>query len=245
VADADVWWVPLAVDGATVASLAQTLAPEEHARAARFHFAHDRRRFTVTRGVLRRLLAAYSGIAAERIRLRYGPKGKPSLAPDRGLEFNVSHSGDVAVVAVARGRRIGVDVERLRAEVAIDRLAAAFFSAAERAALDRCDDARLRSAFFACWTRKEAYIKAHGLGLGLALDSFDVTVDPHAAPALLATRPDAADARRWSMHALLPPPGYAAALAIEAGPATVHEWQWPVDAPRAAAFTSAAPPSPS
>jgi 4'-phosphopantetheinyl transferase len=155
-------------------------------------------------------------LAPEAVRFRYGPRGKPMLDAEDGLlRFNLSHSGDLALVAVSLGRDIGVDVERVRPDRDLERIATRFFSAAEVAALLALPRAERAGAFYRCWTRKEAYIKALGDGLAIPLDSFDVAFAPGATAALLASRLDSAEARRWSMAALEPGPGYAGAMVVE------------------------------
>ena len=213
-----VWRVSLA-DAATVAlRLSPLLSEDEKERAARFRFARHRDAYIASRGTLRQVLAPYLGLAPEAVRFAYGPHGKPSLAGEAAacdLEFNLSHSGEVALVAVARGRRVGVDVERIRAEVASDAIARRYFSPREVETLLALPEPARLEAFFACWCRKEAYLKARGDGLTHPLDALDVTLAPHENAALLATRDDPHEAARWRLHALEAGVGYAAALAIE------------------------------
>jgi 4'-phosphopantetheinyl transferase len=202
--------------------LAQSLAPDEQARAARFYRPQDRRRFTVARGVLRSLLARYTGAAPGAIRFSYSRHGKPALAEPAGtrLRFNVSHSGELAFFAFTREREVGIDVEQIRPLSDGPRLAERFFSPAEVAALLALPEEQRHDGFFICWTRKEAFIKAKGQGLSLSLDQFDVSLGDREASLLLATRWDPDDAGRWSLRGLPAPPGYRAALAVEG-----HEWQ--------------------
>jgi 4'-phosphopantetheinyl transferase len=154
-----------------------SLSDDERARADRFHFARDRNNYIAARSGLRRLLSRYTAIPPAELAFRYGARGKPALvysgiAPK--LAFNVAHSGAYAVYAVGCGRQVGVDVEKIRPEVAIEDLAAANFSPKERGALLALSvDERLRR-FFALWTCKEAYVKARGEGLFIPLDSFHV-----------------------------------------------------------------------
>ena len=144
------------------------LSVEERARAGRFVFEDDRRRYTVARAQLRRLLGERLGERPEAVGLTYGAHGKPALAPRHagsGLRFNVSHCGDVAVHAFTRGREIGVDVEAVRALPDADQIAARFFSPRENQAYQALPSGDRAVGFFNCWTRKEAYIKALGEGL--------------------------------------------------------------------------------
>ncbi|HZP83813.1 MAG TPA: 4'-phosphopantetheinyl transferase superfamily protein [Chthonomonadaceae bacterium] len=213
-----VWRGSLVQPAAFVESLATTLSPDERARAAAFYFERDRQRFLVGRGLLRALLSAYLGIPARRIAFTYGPRGKPALSEACGcdLTFNVSHSHDLALYAITRARRIGVDIERIR-ELDVEGVAARFFSPAEIAALRALPAQERPAAFFRCWTRKEAFVKARGDGLALPLNQFDVSLTPGAAR-LSSIRWDTEEAARWHLEELSVGGHYVAALAVE-GPA--------------------------
>jgi 4'-phosphopantetheinyl transferase len=204
------------------------LAPDERERAARFHFERDRRRFVAARGQLREVLSRYAGLAAGDLRFLYASHGKPYLADESGgawLRFNVSHAGELALYAVARGRELGVDIEEVRADVEHEEIAGQFFSAPEAAALRALAAGLRREAFFLCWTRKEAYIKGIGEGLSLPLDSFDVSLTPGEPAALLAVRGDAREAARWTLKDLDVGPGYHAALVAEGRDWDLQRWQ--------------------
>jgi 4'-phosphopantetheinyl transferase len=209
--------------------LGATLAADERDRAARFHFEKDRDRFVVARGALRSILARYLRVPPGRVQFNYSPYGKPALAAEFAaahLSFNVSHSHALALFAIARGRALGVDVEYLRAAVAVREIAERFFSANEVAAFCALPAAQQPSAFFDCWTRKEAYIKARGEGLSFPLAEFDVSLRPHEPAALLCVRGDEREAARWSLRALDVAPGYAAALVAEGRDWQLKTWQW-------------------
>lgn len=224
-----VWAAPLDPPAEAVRRHAGLLAPDERARAERFHFERDRRRFSVARGVLRHLLGRYLAADPRRVAFRYESHGKPALADGTaggGLRFNVSHSGEVALYAFARGRELGVDVEEVRPmEDGLD-IAERFFSQAEVAAF-RALPADVRDeAFFNCWTRKEAYIKAVGEGLSFPLHVFDVSLAPGEPARLIASR-DPRQAERWSLRALPDPaPGYRAAIVVEGGGWELACWRW-------------------
>jgi 4'-phosphopantetheinyl transferase len=197
--------------------LAVLLSPDEHRRAARFRFDRDHRRFVVARGHLRLLLGRYLACEPSEIVFRYGAHGKPELP---GLQFNLSHAGEVALYAFAQTRTVGIDVEVVRALDDADRLVDRFFSAHEVSAYRALSAETRRRAFTACWTRKEAFIKALGEGLTHPLDAFDVTVHPDEPPTLLDVR--GGDPARWDMRALPVGDEYAATLVADTPPWTVR-----------------------
>jgi 4'-phosphopantetheinyl transferase len=194
----------------------EVLSTEERTRAQRFLVEPPRRAFILTRGTLRLLLGKYLDRPASEISFRYTEFGKPLLNEGNELGFNVSHTDGVALLAFVRGSELGVDVEKIRPVRDLKDLANRFFSPAERGKLNTLEaDDELHAAFFRCWTRKEAYIKGKGEGLSLPLHQFDVSLEPGATQALIATRPDAAEASRWLVRDISFDPSYAAALAIE------------------------------
>jgi 4'-phosphopantetheinyl transferase len=195
----------------------ELLSEDERTRARRFVFDGHRRRFVACRALLRTLLADRIGGRAPDVRFEYGPVGKPALAGGTadGLHFNVSHSDRQALLAFSEGRAIGIDLQQMRPVSDIDRLAATVFSGAERDALARVPpDAQLQ-AFYNGWTRKEAYIKARGEGLG-RLRAIDVALTPGEPARLLGVDGDPSEAARWSLEALSVLPGFAAALCVAA-----------------------------
>ncbi|HEX8127503.1 MAG TPA: 4'-phosphopantetheinyl transferase superfamily protein [Pyrinomonadaceae bacterium] len=208
--------------------LQATLAPDESAKAARYHFRRDRDHYIAARGLLRRLLGLYLARPPESLQFTYGAYGKPSLAGASGtqdLRFNLSHSHELALYAFARGREVGVDLEQVRAEFAGDDIAARFFSAREVCMLQTLPAEARTHAFFNCWTRKEAYIKARGEGLSHPLDEFDVSLIPGEPAALLGTRGDPSELTRWSLHSLDVGEAYAAAVVIQGTDYTLRLWQ--------------------
>jgi 4'-phosphopantetheinyl transferase len=191
------------------------LSSDEAARAARFHFDADRQRYTATRAWLRTILASYLQTEAKQFSFSYSKKEKPSLAQayaQSGIAFNVSHSGELALLAFARGREIGVDVEQVRENRDLEAIARRFFSANEQAQLFALPADERPAAFYRCWTRKEAYIKAVGDGLSLPLSQFDVALAAGHNDALLATRPEQSEAAKWRLQEVSTGPGYVAAL---------------------------------
>jgi 4'-phosphopantetheinyl transferase len=189
-----------------------TLSADERQRATRFHFDKHRSRFIAARGLLRMILGAYTGLAPARIQFIYGPNGKPTLQ-DGPVQFNVSHSEDRALYAVALDMPLGVDLERLRWSDDLDGIALSTFSPAERLEYRMLAHDRKTEAFFRGWTRKEAFIKAIGDGLSYPLERFDVSLGKHAQ--LLSLDGDHERAGQWSLYHLNPGEGYVGALAIQ------------------------------
>jgi len=223
-----VWQTTLDMAASGFAKLQQILSPDERERADRFHFEVDRRRAVIGRGWLRLLLGQILNLPANELQFEYDEFEKPGLIPgqDLPLQFNVSHSGDLILIAIAIGRAVGVDVERIRTDLDPDSIAARFFSAGERKILASLAGPARYQAFFTCWTRKEAYLKARGVGLSLPLDQFDVSFLPNEVPRLLATRPDPAEAGRWRLEALDVAAGYVAALVAPASAWKLKCWNW-------------------
>lgn len=210
--------------------LTASLSADERTRAERYHFERDRRRFVACRAILRAILAPHAGVPAGEVRFRYGARGKPALdvpGGGPGIRFNVSHSDGLALFALTRGREVGVDVERIRAVDGADRIAERFFSVPEREALRVLAPAAQLDAFFTCWTRKEAYVKGRGEGLGYPLDLFAVSVTPDAPARLWSAGADAAEIARWSLAALPQSDGYVAALAVEGHGWRLSSARWP------------------
>ena len=165
----------------------------------------------------------------QQLRFDYTPFGKPHLATDlaqRPVQFNVSHSGELLLIAIVAGRAVGIDVEQIRTDLEVEAIAVHFFSSNEQRVLAKLPGALQVGAFFDCWARKEAYIKARGEGLSLPLDQFDVSLMPGEEARLIETRPDPAEAQRWSLASLDVAEGYKAALAVEGAGWTLNCWDW-------------------
>jgi 4'-phosphopantetheinyl transferase len=229
-AEVHVWRVSLDLPTALVERFEQALSDDERMRASRFFFARDRHHFVVARGTLRAILGGYLGLSPGDVAFAYASHGKPAVrgGPDRyDLRFNVSHAGGLALVAIALGREVGVDIEQIREDFATEEIAARFFSPAEVAAIRALPVEERCAAFFNCWTRKEAYVKARGEGLLLPLHRFEVSVAPGDPAALLATADDPREPSRWALRELTPGPGYAAALAVDGRGWRPLCWQWP------------------
>ncbi|MDE2088958.1 MAG: 4'-phosphopantetheinyl transferase superfamily protein [Gammaproteobacteria bacterium] len=218
-----VWRIPLEAPlPSRVARLERLLDAPERQRALRYRFPEDRRRFIITRGVLRLLLGAYLGADPGALTFRYGRHGKPALAgPPRAsaLRFNVAHSHELALIAVAQRRALGVDLEYLR-PIDHEKLAARVLGPRERAAFDALPEQARRRAFFDAWTRKEAFLKATGHGLSRPLRRLDL------APVTGGLQIIRAGARGWALRELHPDPGYTGALAVQGQDWRLACWRW-------------------
>jgi 4'-phosphopantetheinyl transferase len=218
-----VWLPELDPPAECLQHMAQCLSENELIRAGRFHFKRDKKRFIVRRSVLRMILGCYLNIEPNSVQFSDCLHGKPYLEEtvgDSTLQFNLGNSNDIALYAFTRCREIGVDIEYLRALPDADQISERFFSANENATLHALPASQRQQAFFNCWTRKEAYIKAIGKGLSQPLDQFEVSLEPTEPASLLNVEGDPGEASRWSLSTLTPPPGYVAALAVEG-----HNWR--------------------
>jgi len=224
-----VWHASLKQPDVCVRQLAQTLSYNERIRAKHFHFERDRRRFIVRHGALRMILGHYLSIKPHQVQFRSSSHGKPYLARELGnceLRFNLAHSHELALFAFTCGREIGVDLEYIRPMPDMEQVAARFFSARENAVLRAIPDSQKLEAFFNCWTRKEAYIKATGEGLARPLDQFEVSLSPGKPAQLLSVEGASEEAANWSLEALGPAPGYVAAVAVQGHDWQLRCWQW-------------------
>jgi 4'-phosphopantetheinyl transferase len=222
-----VWRASLNRPDSRIDEMFATLTEDERRRAQRFHFEEDRRRFIAGRGILRALIGGYLGMAPAAVRFEYNLHGKPFLSDNQAPRFNVSHSGGLALYAFAVDREVGVDVERVRPEFADEAVAQRFFSPQEVAVLRNLAPRQRVEAFFSCWTRKEAYIKARGKGLAIPLDQFDVSLAPDEPAAVLADRDAPSETGRWAMWRLEPGIGFAGAVAVEGQGCRLKSAQWP------------------
>lgn len=214
------------------AVLEAVLDAAERERAAALRTAALRRRFVVRRAARRHILADYLGIAPARIRFTQGPSGKPQPSSHEPWQINGSHREELAVLAVCADAPVGVDVEALHPSVGpeadeLDPLSHVMMSPAERAEFGALPTAPRRTALLTTWTRKEAVVKALGVGLSLPLDSFDVPVDPARPPRLLARRGPARDGQQWAMADLTLPPGYVGTVIAQGSDcrASVRRWE--------------------
>lgn len=228
--DVHVWRGSLEPPVPIVERLQRLLSRDEQTRANRFRFEIHRRRFMVARGWLRTILARYLETDPGELEFAYTEHGKPYLASRAEkhlqLKFNVAHSRSLALYAFNLNRDVGVDIEYISEDLTSDEIARRFFSTTEVACLRQLSASARHEAFFRCWTLKEAFLKAQGMGLSLPLDQFDVAFTEDS-PMVLRTRWDENEAARWTLRAIEVGPGYVGAVAVEG-----HDWRlrcWQVD----------------
>jgi 4'-phosphopantetheinyl transferase len=217
-----VWAVQLEASEDRFSQCRAWLSSDETARAARFHFDEHRRAFILGRGVLRALLGGLIEMLPGKVQFSYGPKGKPGLTDSSfPIRFNASNSGNLAVYAFTEGCDIGIDVEQVRSVPEMEQIAERFFALQEASELMSLPEADRPQAFFNCWTRKEAYIKAVGDGLSVPLDSFRVTLRPGDGAEMLCLGGSIEAAKGWTLHDFVPASGFVGALAYPVRPRPV------------------------
>ncbi len=216
--DVHIWILRTRASDVVAAKFELFLAPDEKKRAERFRLCHLHRSFIVTRGFLRCLLGRYLDRHPASLRFNYGSKGKPALAPSDGIEFNATHSGGLAVFAVTLNCQIGIDLEQIRPVTETQHIADSFFCSEEAAEIRSFPPNERQRAFFCCWTRKEAYIKATGDGLSAPLNDFRVALQPYESVRFIHLSHDTSAAEAWTLHDLCLAPNYAAAMAYRDRP---------------------------
>ena len=224
-----VWRAVLDVSTVESERLSRLLSPDEHARARRFRFQKDQEHFIAARGILREILSRYLGRDAAQLLFAYGPYGKPGLAPGSGADglcFSLSHSQGLALFAITHDREIGVDLEQIQTDFAWELVAEQLFSAREVTALRSLPAAMGCKAFFDCWTRREAYVKAKGDGLGRPLDDLELSLIREEPADLDSAGGRRQETCRWSIEKLYAGTGYAAALAVRGQGWQLRCWQW-------------------
>ena len=207
----------------------RTLAPDERERAARFYFDRDRRKFTAARGQLRMILGRYTGADPTALVFSYGPRGKPALSGQfqpANLKFNLSHSGELALLAVTLDREVGVDIEDIHTLNDAEAIAERLFSPNETSVFRALPEPERLEGFFRCWTCKEAYVKATGDGLSRPTESFDVVFTRGERTRLVSVDGEPDEAVRWRMAALEPATGYIGAIAVEGEGWSLTCWRW-------------------
>jgi 4'-phosphopantetheinyl transferase len=201
------------------------LSAAERERAARFKFEKDRRLYTAAHAALRSLLAGYLNVAPGDLEFESGRRGKPRLAPTfnkDSLEFNLSHSHEVALIAVTREREIGVDVEHIKEDFAFAEVAERYFTAREVIAIRALPEGLQRRAFYQCWTSKEAFLKAKGVGLSGELDEVEIVL-PGEGPVQVKSMH-----AQWSLRELNPRAGYVGAVVLEGKEFDLKCYSWTV-----------------
>lgn len=216
-----VWRIAAFNNDTDLASCAALLSEAEQARAGRFKFERDRRLFTVAHAALRSIFASYLRTSPRSIEFVEGRYGKPKLTSDSvtRIEFNLSHSGELALIAAALRREVGVDLECVR-DFDFEQVAERFFTAREVAALRSLPKPRQRSAFYQCWTSKEAFLKAKGTGLSGELDEVEIARMDDGDVRIRAAVPG------WSLMELPVGDGYVAALVSQGAPVRVKLYEW-------------------
>ena len=220
--DVHIWLIYRRSPDAMLARFESTLASEEIARANRFRFEHLRRSYVLSRAALRILLAAYTETVAAHIQFDYGPSGKPSCRIFSEISFNVAHSKAVTILAFTRKCELGVDVEEVRPLPEMADIARQFFCPEEAAELLSLPVQQRQHAFFLCWTRKEAYLKAVGDGIAAGLNNFRVSLRPGEPARFIYFADQVTSTDRWVLHDLRPVPGYVAALAYSDTPRKIE-----------------------
>ena len=225
--DVHIWRARLDIPDTRLSSLETMLSKNERRRADRFHFDKDRKRYIASQGTLRTLLGRYLGCQPGKVKIVHGSYGKPELAEvadDFPLRFNLAHSHQIGLLAFTLNREIGVDVERARPLQYGPRIAERFFSPNEYAVWQAQELEERQDAFFRCWTRKEAYIKAVGEGLSYPLQQFDVSLTKDDPARILAIKGNEEEGRYWSVKELSPAPGYAAAVVAHGSDWSISCW---------------------
>jgi len=223
-----VWHTRLDLEPAMLYRLESTLSADEKQRASQFYFPRDRRRFVAGRGLVRDILARYTDADPAELQFTYNDYGKPrlrQLGRADAIRFNLSHSNEIGVLAVSRERDVGIDIETLRGDTSILDVADSFFSRNEVLRLFALPKHLRCEAFYRCWVRKEAYIKARGMGLSIPLHSFEVSLSP-GFPAELLASTEPSDVSAWKLENLEVDDGYIAAVAAHGKDWTLQQRGW-------------------
>lgn len=224
-----IWRVDLHRQPDTIRAFLGTLSADEHVRAGKYHFQRDFKRFVISRGVLRNIISRYINVASRDIRFSYDQYGRPRLSSCViPFCFSLSHTSGIALYAISQGQAVGVDIEYARKNFSGIKIAERFFSVNEIATLRALPAGLQTAAFFNCWTRKEAYLKARGEGLSHPLNRFTVSIIP-GQPVRLLTADDGQDASCWTLMELLAGADYVASLAVEGRVQTLRQLQWDDD----------------
>jgi 4'-phosphopantetheinyl transferase len=224
--EAHVWRADLNLNEGFQNSFLNLLSADEKNRAKKFRFAKDSQNFIVARGILRLLIGKYLEINPAEVSFQYSEFGKPSIAHNNSLQFNISHSQNIALFAFTKKFNIGIDVEFVNPNIEVKEIATSFFSTNEIKNLLALPEQQQTLGFFYCWTRKEAFIKAVGEGLSFPLDKFEVSLEPNKPAKLLATDWQPKDVAKWSIYSLSPKANFVGSLVIEGLVEKVKCWSW-------------------
>jgi len=221
-----IWAINFVVNEETFNSYFSLLSDDEKVRALRFKFYKDKRCYVVTKGVLRLLSASYLKMNAKDIIFEYEKYGKPKFKSQTNLNFNVSHSGDMAIIGFVYNYTIGVDVEKIKNDFDTSEIAANFFSQKEIEALQHIPKNEQYIAFYRCWTRKEAFVKAKGSGLSFPLDEFSVTLDKDLESELVETQWNPSEKYQWQLTSFKPSLDYIAATIVNSKFYDLQYYDW-------------------
>jgi 4'-phosphopantetheinyl transferase len=221
-----IWKAKLDVDPILEQKLWHLLSNDEKLRANRFRFQIDRLHYISARGILRSILGRYLNMRSAEVYFRYGQQGKPALSPEHELKFNISHSGGLSLFALTLNKDIGIDLEKINEEIEIDSIANRFFAPGEVKRLFSLPQKDQTHAFFQCWTRKEAFIKAKGDGLSFPLDQFEVSFGDPGQGRLLKTKWDIDEVNKWHLTTFDPEEGFTGALAVYGTVNSINQFLW-------------------
>ena len=210
-----IWTINFLVSEDAFSRYHNLLSDDEKERANKFKFYKDKRCYVVTKGILRLLSATYLTKDAKDIKFEYGKYGKPKFKTETNLNFNVSHSGDIAIIGFVYDHTIGADIEKIKNDFDTFEIAANFFSKKEIATLREIPKSHQYLAFYRCWTRKEAFIKAKGSGLSFPLDQYSVSLNTDLKAELLETKWSTKEKEHWYYHSFIPDSNYIAAVIVD------------------------------
>jgi 4'-phosphopantetheinyl transferase len=227
--DIHIWRANLDLNIEQIEMFYQTLSADEKIRAERFHFNRHRNFFIAARGILRAILSRYADIEPHQLRFNYGTRGKPTIAESCGvenLEFNVSHSEEIALYGITSASEIGIDIEKVRSLADAEQIAKRFFSHQEFTWLNQLPVSQKEAAFFSLWTCKEAYLKAIGEGLAFGLDQFQISFDSKNSPEIISIQGNQQVGIPWVLQQLNPVLGYVGSVAVKVDNPCFSYWQW-------------------
>ncbi|OCQ99688.1 4'-phosphopantetheinyl transferase [Oscillatoriales cyanobacterium USR001] len=225
-----IWRANLHLPIEQIETFFQTLSADEKIRAEKFHFDRHRNFFIAARGILRAILSRYLEIKPHQLRFNYSTRGKPEIAENCGvknLEFNLSHSEEIAIYGITCASKIGIDIEKIRSIDDAEQIAKRFFAARECSWLSEISPSEKPAAFFRLWTCKEAYLKAIGEGLAFGLDRFEISFSSSESPTIISIQGSDRIEIPWFLQQLTPVSGYVGSVAVKVDNPCFHYWQWP------------------